>query len=94
MFSGIGNPHEFEKTLIKYKFKVSKKIVYPDHYKFTNTEINEIKRIAKIENLIVITTEKDFYRLNESQKKNINFLKIKLNIKDIKKFKKKLLEML
>ena len=94
MFSGIGNPHEFEKTLIKHKFKVVKKIVYPDHYKFTNIEITEIKRIAKIKNLIIITTEKDFYRLNESQKKNINFLKIKLKIQDIKKFKKKLFEKL
>ena len=94
MFSGIGNPHEFEKTLIKHKFKVVKKIVYPDHYKFTNIEITEIKRIAKTKNLIIITTEKDFYRLNERQKKNINFLKIKLKIQDIKKFKKKLFEKL
>ena len=32
MFCGIGNPHEFEKTLKKYKFNITKKIIFPDHY--------------------------------------------------------------
>ena len=26
MFSGIGNPHEFEQTLEKYRFKIRKNI--------------------------------------------------------------------
>ena len=34
MFCGIGNPHEFENTLIKYKFNICKKIIFPDHHKF------------------------------------------------------------
>ena len=88
MFSGIGNPHEFEKTLLKYKFKISKRIVFPDHYKLNKKEINKIKKIAKLENLNIITTEKDFNRLDGNQKKNIKFLKIKLDIKNMKKFKK------
>ena len=69
MFSGIGNPHEFEKTLLKYKFKISKRIVFPDHYKLNKKEINKIKKIAKLENLNIITTEKDFNRLDGNQKK-------------------------
>ena len=40
MFCGIGNPHEFEQTLIKYKFNISKKIIYPDHYKLSNIDQN------------------------------------------------------
>ena len=43
MFCGIGNPHEFKQTLIKYKFKVSKKIIYPDHYKLTNIDLKKLK---------------------------------------------------
>ena len=38
MFCGIGNPHEFEKTLLKNKFKIKYKIIYPDHYKIPNNE--------------------------------------------------------
>ena len=88
MFCGIGNPNEFKKTLIKYKFKISKKIIFPDHYKLTNIDLKKLKDIAKEENLTLVTTEKDFYRLNKIQRKNIKFLKIKLEIKNKKNFKK------
>jgi tetraacyldisaccharide 4'-kinase len=88
MFCGIGNPNEFKKTLIKYKFKISKKIIFPDHYKLTNIDLKKLKDIAKEENLILLTTEKDFFRLNKIQRKNIKFLKIKLEIKNKKNFKK------
>ena len=30
-FCGLGNPKEFEKTLLKYKFKIEEKFVFPDH---------------------------------------------------------------
>ena len=43
---------------------------------------------AKKENLVLVTTEKDFFRLNKSQRKNIKFLKIKLEIKDKKNLEK------
>jgi tetraacyldisaccharide 4'-kinase len=46
-----------------------------------------LKLKAKNENLSLVTTEKDFFRLSKSQRKNIKFLKISLEIKDIKKFK-------
>ena len=88
MFCGIGNPHEFKQTLIKYKFKISKKIIFPDHYKLTKIDLKKLKAIAIEKKLTLITTEKDFFRLNKTQRKNINFLKIKLEIKDKKNLKK------
>ena len=88
MFCGIGNPHEFEKTLNKYKFKISKKIIFPDHYRLTNFDLNKLKKKAKKDNLTLVTTEKDFFRLNKIQRKNIKFLKIKLEIKNKKNFNK------
>ena len=94
MFCGIGNPHEFEQTLIKYKFNISKKIIYPDHHKLTYIDLKKLKTQAKKENLVLVTTEKDFFRLNKIQRKNIKFLKIKLEIKDKIKFKKILISKL
>jgi len=94
MFCGIGNPHEFEQTLIKYKFDINKKIIFPDHHKFTNIDLKKLKDCAKKENLTLVTTEKDFFRLNKIQRKNIKFLKIKLEIKDKIKLKKILLSKL
>ena len=94
MFCGIGNPHEFEQTLVKNKFLIKEKIVYPDHYKIPNEILNKLKLKAKNESLSIVTTEKDFFRLRKSQRKNIKFLKISLKIKDIKKFKKLLMSKL
>ena len=94
MFCGIGNPHEFEKTLIKNKFLIKEKIIYADHYKIPNEILNQLKLKAKKKNLSLVTTEKDFFRLDKSQRKNIKFLKISLEIKDIKKFKKLLISKL
>ena len=88
MFCGIGNPHEFRNTLLKYNFKIEKEIIFPDHYDLSIKELKEIKKIAKKEKLNIITTEKDFNRLDKNQKKGIQTLRIKLNIENLKKFKK------
>ena len=85
---GIGNPHEFENTLLRYKFKIKKKYIYPDHHKIPDKEINNIKYLAKKEKLNIITTEKDYFRLNKKHKKNIKVLKVKLKIENLNEFKK------
>ena len=94
MFSGIGNPLEFQQTLKKYKFKIKKIMTFPDHYKYKNSDINSIKNIAKSNKLKIITTEKDYNRLSNIQKKNIQFLKIGLKIEKEKEFKNFLLKKL
>ena len=94
MFCGIGNPHEFEQTLIKYKFNICEKIIYPDHHKLTKIELKKLKDKAKNENFILITTEKDFFRLKKIERKSIKFLKINLEIKDKKNFEKILISKL
>ena len=94
MFCGIGNPHEFEQTLIKYHFNICKKIIYPDHHKFTNIDLKKLEYKAQKKNLTLVTTEKDFFRLNKIQRKNIKCLKIKLEIKDKKNLKKILISKL
>ena len=38
--------------------------------------------ILKKLNTKILTTEKDYLRLNKSNAENINFFKVKLNIKD------------
>ena len=45
-------------------------------------DIKEIKNTAKKLNAKIITTEKDYLRLNKLQSKNINFLKVKLVIQN------------
>ena len=79
-FSGIGNPNNFLKTLKKNKFKIVRDIAFPDHYNYSNKDILKIKDMAKNLNARIITTEKDYNRLNKNQSEEINYLKIKLKI--------------
>jgi len=88
VFSGIGNSNDFRRILIANKFKIIKEIVYPDHYKYTNKDINNINDVAKKMNAKIITTEKDFVKVKMIDNKNINFLKINLKIKNENKLYK------
>ena len=80
MFCGIGNPHEFINTLKKINLKIKKYKIFPDHYKMSTTEIKNIKILAKKSNLDVITTEKDYLRIDPKIRNGIKFLKVNLNI--------------
>ena len=91
-FCGVGNPSEFERTLKKYKIKVKEKVIFPDHYNFSNSDIFRIKKLAKSKKFNIITTEKDYLRLNKKNRQNISFLKIDLKIKNMQNFSKFLFE--
>ena len=71
-----------------------KKIIFSDHHKFSNIDLKKLNYNASRDNLTLITTEKDFFRLNKAQRKNIKFLKIKLEIKNKEKLKKILISKL
>ena len=87
-FSGIGNPIGFVNTLSKYGIKSEKNLIYPDHYEYSEKEINKIKKLANEKNLKILTTEKDFYRISPKLRKNINYLQIRIKISNFKQFNK------
>ena len=82
IFSGIGNPSDFKDILLENKFNVSKEMVFPDHFKYSFNEFDKIINKAKNENLKIITTEKDYMKIPEKFKKEINFLSIDLIIQN------------
>ena len=84
--ASIGNPQSFINTLKKYSIKIKSNIIFPDHYYYTEADLKRIRRIAKKENLKILTTEKDFYRIPKNLRKNINYLKINLKINKFKEF--------
>ncbi len=87
-FSGIGNPHTFNETLKNLKIRLDSYKVFPDHYNYTENDLQELAKEAKLKGCRLLTTEKDFYRINKIFRKNINFLKIELSIDQEKKFYK------
>jgi len=84
IFSGIGNSQSFKNILIKNKFKVIDEIVFPDHYEYKKDEIDNIINRAKDINAKIITTEKDFVKISNLDFDLIDFIEIKLKIKDEK----------
>ena len=79
-FSGIRNPTNFFDLLRENNLLLKEVFYYPDHHNFSKTELNTLINKAKVNNAILLTTEKDYYRINDNYKKNIEFLKIELEI--------------
>ena len=79
-FSGIGNPNSFLKTLKKNKFKIIKTLDFPDHYDYFKKDIENIKEIAKNLKAKIITTEKDYNRLDKINAEDIDYLEVELKI--------------
>ena len=85
IFSGIGNPDSFRETVINNRLEVVKEINFPDHYQYTENDINNIKLNAKKLNAQILTTEKDYTKINFDKNNDIKCLKIELAIKDEQK---------
>ena len=79
-FTGIGNPVNFYDTLNENKFKIIKKFKFPDHYNYTENDLIKMSNFAKSNNAEIITTEKDYLRLNKKFSEKIKFLKLELVI--------------
>ena len=94
IFSGIGNPHTFSDTLKNLKIKFNGYEKFPDHYDYKEADLQKLRHLAKIKNCELLTTEKDYFRLKKSFRKNINFLKIELSVDQKKQFYKFLNERL
>ena len=85
VFSGIGNHQTFISMLREYKFNIVKDIEFSDHYKYNNSDINKIQKLSDNLNCQIITTEKDYLRLDKEKIHNINFIKSELKILDEEK---------
>ena len=79
-FSGIGNHQTFISMVKNYGFKILKEIEFSDHYSYTKRDIEQIISQATNLNCKIITTEKDYLRLDYDNLNNIKFIKSKLQI--------------
>ena len=91
-FAGIGNPNNFFDLLSKHGLNVKEKLVFPDHYEFKNSEILDIIKTANQNNYEIITTEKDYFRIKSYNFKEIKYLKLELEINDLKKLIERILK--
>ncbi|SOU89536.1 Tetraacyldisaccharide 4'-kinase [Tenacibaculum finnmarkense genomovar ulcerans] len=88
LVTGIANPTSLLQFLSEEKIKYTH-LKYPDHYNFTSNDIEKIKtdfNKLSANNKIIVTTEKDYMRLQDQLKK-VCYISIKSTfIKDEKLF--------
>lgn len=81
--SAIAEPRSFVSTVEKLGGIIKENLIYTDHYDYEEDDLEEINEIAKKnDNSIVVTTEKDYVKLNglSGSLKNIWVLKVGVNI--------------
>jgi len=79
-FAGIGNPINFFNLLSRNQISVLDKISFPDHYNYSEKELKDLIDKSKKNNAILLTTEKDYFRIESKYKEHIKYLKIKVVI--------------
>ena len=85
-FAGIANPKNFFNLLKYNNINVVEEIKFPDHYNYSEKELENLMNNAKANNTILLTTEKDYFRINQNYKKKINYLKILVEIENRNQF--------
>lgn len=69
-FAGIGYPQKFFDSL---PLDIVETRVFPDHYQYTDADIQNLIDVAQKKNAKLITTEKDWVRLPDWAQKQIKF---------------------
>ena len=93
VFSGIGNHKTFVEMLKNNKLKIVSDLEYPDHYQYSKKDFDEIIINAKKFNAHIITTEKDYLRLENLNRNEILYVKSSLDVSDEKNLTNKLIRL-
>ena len=84
-FAGIGNPSNFFELLKENKLDIIKTFAFADHHNYSK---KDFEIINKEKTNTLVTTEKDFYRMTDEQKKNCDYVEVELEIENKEEFKK------
>ena len=83
-FAGIGNPSNFFDLLRENNLNLNKMYTFPDHHTYSK---EDIEILSKEKSNVLVTTEKDYCRLNENQKKICQYIEVDLEIENQEIFK-------
>ena len=84
-FAGIANPEKFYSLLLLNNFKLKQCISFEDHYNYSNNKIQKLLDLANVNNCHLITTEKDYVKLDSKYKALITCARVILKFKDEQK---------
>jgi tetraacyldisaccharide 4'-kinase len=71
-FAGIGRPEKFFAMLRAIGAHIEGAQAFPDHHKFTRLELSALKNAALKRGALLVTTEKDFVRLDAQARQDVH----------------------
>ena len=81
-FAGIGNSINFFNTLKNNRLNVIREISFPDHYDYTDKDLERLSIMEDQNKAKLITTEKDYLRINPLKRRRFGFVSINVDIKN------------
>ena len=81
-FAGIGNPSNFFELLKENHLNIVKEVSYPDHYNYDEKELDKLQKLQIQYKAKLITTEKDYLRIDQFTRKKYDFVKIEVKFND------------
>ena len=86
-FAGIGNPKNFFDLLKENHLNLVKEISYPDHYAYSEKDLEDLNKLEEKFKAKLITTEKDHLRINSFVRKRFEYIKVEVKFEDEQGFK-------
>jgi len=93
-FAGIGNPQNFFDLLKANRLNVIKEIKFPDHYNYSDKDLEKLVEIERQFKAKLVTTEKDYLRISSFKRKRFGFVPIKVKMDQENEFIKEVSKIL
>ena len=77
-FAGIGNPNKFFLSVTESEGKIVEKIAFSDHHPYTKKDMEYLMSLKTKHQASLITTEKDYTRISDEYKSQIQVLPVNL----------------
>ena len=90
-FSGIGNHESFLDTLRLANLNIIENKEFPDHFNYSSRDIKNLVEYTNKKKLNLITTKKDFVKIDKLFLNKVKYLDIDIVIKDEVKLLKKII---
>jgi tetraacyldisaccharide 4'-kinase len=81
-FAGIGRPEKFFETLRTIGVDLVETVSYPDHYAYDASDIAHMARRAALKGAMLVTTQKDWVRLEPPYRHNVACLMVRAEFDD------------
>lgn len=92
-FAGIGNPKKFFNSVKEAEGELVEKIAFADHHHYNKKDMERLLKLKQESEAELITTEKDYVRIDDDYKSQIRVLPVNIVWKDENTLLSKLLNL-